>query len=123
MKILIVDDDKVMLSVVSKRLKDKGYDVIATNNGVEVLRIITEAQIDLIISDVMMPLISGFTLITMLKNFYFNNIPVILMSACSQEDKLLDSHGVVSGSFFPKPIDFDKLFDRIDEFAPKKQAV
>jgi len=114
MKILVIDDDKVMLSVVSKKLKSKGHEVFCTNNGIESFRIIYEEKIDLIISDVMMPCISGFTLITMLKSFYFSNVPVILMSACKQEHVILNSHGVQSDSFFPKPIDFNLLFERID---------
>lgn len=123
MKILIVDDDRIMLSLLSKKLKDKGYEVAATNNGVEILRILSQDKIDLIISDVMMPCLSGFTLITMLKRFYFNNIPIILISAANQENHLLDSHGIGSDSFFSKPIDFNKLFNRIEDFLPRKEAV
>lgn len=115
MKILVVDDDKVMLSVVSKKLKNKGYDVFSTDNGVESLRIISEEKIDLLISDVMMPCISGFTLITMLKNFYFMNIPVLLISAGQHENGILNSHGIQANSFFSKPIDFNRLFNRIEE--------
>jgi CheY-like chemotaxis protein len=115
MKILVVDDDKVMLAVLSKKLKSKGYEVFVTDNGVESLRIISEEKIDLVISDVMMPCISGFTLITMLKSFYFINIPVFLMSANDQEKVLLTSHGVDSPSFFSKPIDYPRLFERIDQ--------
>jgi DNA-binding response OmpR family regulator len=115
MKILVVDDDKLMLSVVSKRLKNKGYNVFSTDNGVESLRIISEEKIDLVISDVMMPCLSGFTLITMLKNFYFLNIPVLLISAGKQENKILNSHGIQEDSFFSKPIDFNRLYNRIEE--------
>jgi len=122
MKILVVDDDKLMLSVVSKKLKDKGYDVIGTNNGVESLRIISQEKIDLVISDVMMPCLSGFTLITMLKSFYFINIPVLLMSACVQEKGILNSHGIAADSFFSKPVDFTRLFERIDACAHPQVA-
>jgi DNA-binding response OmpR family regulator len=122
MKILVVDDDKVMLSVVSKKLKAKGYEVIGTNNGVESLRIISQEKIDLVLSDVMMPCLSGFTLITMLKSFYFINIPVLLMSACNQEKGILNSHGIETDSFFSKPIDFNRLFERIDECAQSAQV-
>ncbi len=115
MKILVVDDDKVMLAVLTKKLTGKGYEVFSTNNGVESLRIISEQKIDLVISDVMMPCISGFTLITMLKSFYFINIPVLLMSANDQEKVILNSHGVDSPSFFSKPIDYTRLFERIDQ--------
>jgi CheY-like chemotaxis protein len=122
MKILVVDDDKIMLSVVSKKLKTKGYEVVCTNNGVESLRIIAEEKIDLVLSDVMMPCLSGFTLITMLKSFYFINIPVLLMSACHQEKVMLNSHGIEDQSFFSKPLDFTKLFERIDECFHKSQV-
>lgn len=123
MKILVVDDDKVMLSVLSKKLKDKGYSVSTTDNGVESLRIISEQKIDLVISDVMMPCISGFTLITMLKSFYFINIPVILMSAMEQEKMILNSHGVEAQSFFSKPLDYDKLYERIEKCTVGKTKV
>jgi two-component system, NtrC family, response regulator GlrR len=117
MKILVVDDDKVMLSVLAKKLKGQGYEVFTTGNGVESLRIISEEKIDLVISDVMMPCISGFTLITMLKSFYFINIPVLLMSANDQEKILLNSHGVDESGFFTKPIDYPRLFERISQCA------
>lgn len=116
MKILVIDDDKVMLSVLSKKLKDKGYEILATHNCVESLHIISEQKIDLVISDIMMPCVSGYTLITMIKNFYFMNIPVILISACEQDTMMLASHGVQPDNFFPKPIDFNHLFERIEEY-------
>lgn len=122
MKILVVDDDKIMLAVLSKKLKSKGYEVFVTDNGVESLRIISEEKIDLVISDVMMPCISGFTLITMLKSFYFINIPVLLMSGADQESVLLNSHGIGAPSFFSKPIDYTRLFERIDECTQTRVA-
>jgi CheY-like chemotaxis protein len=123
MKILVVDDDKVMLALLSKKLKDKGYEVSVTSNGVESLRIISEEKIDLVISDVMMPCISGFTLITMLKSFYFLNIPVILMSSNKQEKMLLNSHGIDESGFFAKPIEYPRLFERIEQYSHSNPQV
>jgi DNA-binding response OmpR family regulator len=123
MKILVVDDDKEMLSEVSEKLKKNGYDVFVTNNSVQSFHIISEKKIDLIISDVRMPCLSGFTLITMLKSFYFINIPVILISSCEQEPEILNSYGIDSGSFFPKPIDFIRLFERIDACSSREMQL
>jgi DNA-binding response OmpR family regulator len=120
MKILVVDDDEEMLAEVSAKLNDKGYDVFVTDNGVESFRIISEEKIDLVISDVRMPCLSGFTLITMLKSFYFSKIPVILISSCKQEPLILNSHGIEDASFFSKPIDFAGLFKRIEECTQAK---
>lgn len=123
MKILVVDDDREMLSEVSVKLKSKGYDVFATDNAVESFRIISENKMDLVISDVRMPCLSGFTLITMLKEFYFINIPVILISSREQEPLLLHSYGIEAASFFPKPIDFTGLFNRIEEYSREKMQL
>jgi DNA-binding NtrC family response regulator len=120
MKILVVDDDKEMLSEVSTNLKAKGYDVYVTDNVVESFHIISEKKIDLVISDVRMPCLSGFTLITMLKKFYFSNIPVLLISSSKQEPLILDSHGIEAASFFSKPIDFSRLFQRIEDCTQNK---
>jgi DNA-binding NtrC family response regulator len=120
MKILVVDDDKEMLSAISTKLKGKGYDVYVTGNVVESFHIIAEKKIDLLISDVRMPCLSGFTLITMLKKFYFSNIPVLLISSSEQEPVIMDSHGIEAASFFSKPIDFTRLFQRIEDCAKSK---
>lgn len=123
MKILVVDDDKEMLSELSEKLSGKGYDVFITDNGVESFHIISEEKIDMVISAVRMPCLSGFTLITMLKSFYFINIPVILISSSKQEPLILDLYGIDEASFFSKPIDFISLFKRIEKFSPTRMQL
>lgn len=123
MKILVVDNDTVTLAVISKKLKDIGYKVFVIDNAIESFRIISEEKIDLVISDIMMPCLSGFTLITMLKRFYFSSIPVILMSSCDHESVLLDAHGINADSFFKKPLDFARLFKRMEELSPGKMQL
>lgn len=120
MRILVVDDDKVMLSALSEKLKGKGYDVFTTDNGVESFQIISDKKIDLVISDIKMPCLSGFTIITMLKNFYFINIPVILISDSKHEEAMLNAHGIEAHSFFSKPINFKRLFKRIENYGKNK---
>ncbi|HLC83678.1 MAG TPA: response regulator, partial [Bacteroidia bacterium] len=71
MKILVVDDDRLMLQAISYKLKDSGYEVVLAEDGYEALNIIDKIKIDLIISDVMMPNISGLGLLSLLKQFYF----------------------------------------------------
>lgn len=117
MKILVVDDEKMTLTALSKKLRDKGYRVSVATNSVEALRAINEQKIDLIISDILMPLISGFTLLSMLKNFYFIRVPVILISSYNQENVLLKSHSLGATDFVSKPIDYDELFYKIEKYS------
>ena len=109
MKILIVDDDRLMLEVVSHYLAAEGYDTLVAEDGFQALDIIQKEKIDLIISDIMMPNISGLALLNLLKEFYFNNIPIILISSLNKKDFVQRSLGLGAIDFITKPIDFKNL--------------
>lgn len=115
MKILIVDDEEMTVVALSKKLKEKNYEVLTSFDGVEALKIITEENIDLVISDIMMPCISGFTLLNMLKNFYFNKTPLILMSNYGEKSFADKSYDLGAHTFIKKPIDYEDLFRKIEE--------
>jgi DNA-binding response OmpR family regulator len=109
MKILIVDDDKLMLEVLSHYLEAEGYGILVAEDGFQALEIIQKEKIDLIISDIMMPNISGLGLLNLLKQFYFNNIPIILISSLDKKDFILRTLGLGAIDFITKPIDFKNL--------------
>ena len=109
MKILVVDDDKLILEAVSFNLKNEGYDVVNAEDGFQVLDIIEKEKIDLIISDVMMPNISGLGLLNLLKQFYFNKIPVIIISSLDKTEIIIQTLGMGAVDFIAKPIDYKKL--------------
>jgi DNA-binding response OmpR family regulator len=116
MKILVVDDDQMMLTVLSKKLKEKKHEVSATIDAVEALKILSDEKIDLAIVDVMMPCISGITFLMMLKNFYYSKVPCILISSYDQENIISLAHRMGASYFFSKPVDYDELFLKIEEF-------
>ncbi|HTB31514.1 MAG TPA: response regulator [Bacteroidia bacterium] len=118
MSILIVDDEEMTLVALAKMLQEKDYKVISTLDGVEALKIVADKKIDLIISDIMMPCISGFTLLTMLKNFYFSKIPMILMSSYNEKSFIDKSHSLGAYTFIAKPINYEELFIKINELVP-----
>ncbi|MGP8215503.1 MAG: response regulator [Bacteroidia bacterium] len=116
MKILVVDDDEMMLKAISKKLEEMKYEVTTTIDAVEALTILSDEKIDLIISDILMPCISGFTFLTMLKNFYFSKVPLILISSYDQENIILRARDLGANYFIAKPIDYDQLILKIEEF-------
>ena len=116
MKILVVDDDQMMLTVISKKLQEKKYEVSTTTDAVEALKIVSDEKIDLIISDVIMPCISGLTFVSMLKNFYFSKVPLILISSYIHKNLILKAQSMGASYFIAKPIDYDHLFLKIREF-------
>jgi DNA-binding response OmpR family regulator len=119
MKILIVDDDKLMLETISHNLKTIGYETMLAQNGFEALAIILKEKIDLIISDIMMPNISGLELVNLLKQFYYNNIPIILISSLDQREVILCSLGLNISDFISKPIDFKELHVMVKKYTKK----
>ncbi len=109
MRILIVDDSKVMLKTIDHTLRHNGYDTLVANDGFEAIEIIEKEKIDLVISDIMMPNISGPTLLNLLKQFYFNSVPVIFMSTLNQGGAILNSLDLGKIDFIAKPINLKKL--------------
>ena len=86
-KILLVDDDRDILSVYEEVLKDEGYEVVSAVNGEEGLEKITSTPFDLVLLDIMLPKIDGMTLLEQLKNSPTNAAsPVIMLTNFGQDD-------------------------------------
>ena len=88
-KLLIVDDDELMVNMYTGKFKDDGYDVAVAFDGKEGLKKTEEYKPDLILLDIMMPTMDGLTTLSKLKeNKETNKIPVILLTnvGASRED-------------------------------------
>ena len=84
-KILLVEDDTALASVYRSRLELEGFDVCEANNGEDALSLAVSEHPDLILLDVMMPKISGFDVLDIVRNTpETTNIRVIMLTALSQ---------------------------------------
>ena len=84
-KILLVEDDTALASVYRSRLELEGFDVCEANNGEDALSLAVSVHPDLVLLDVMMPKISGFDVLDILRNTpETTNIRVIMLTALSQ---------------------------------------
>ena len=111
MKILVVDDDKEIVDSISIFLKGEGYDVLKAYNGLEALDVIAENDVHLMILDIMMPKLDGIK--TLMKLRESRNIPVIALSAKSEDnDKIL---GLTAGAddYVTKPFNPSELMARV----------
>lgn len=87
-KILLVEDDKSLREIYGVRLMAEGYEIVSAGDGEEALATAIKERPDLIISDVMMPKISGFDMLDILRGTEeTRNIKVIMMTALSSEDQ------------------------------------
>ncbi len=115
--ILAVDDDPFILKVVEKFLALKGYKVVAMTDPEQAYFWAEKNKPDLVISDVAMPGVDGFTLIRNLKaNKATSHIPLVMLTA---SDKVADvEKGYESGAkaYLLKPIDWDRAWPKLQAF-------
>ena len=87
-KIMLVEDDKSLREIYSIRLVAEGYDVVSAGDGEEALAIAVQEKPDLVLSDVMMPKISGFDMLDILRSTpETKDIKVIMMTALSSDEQ------------------------------------
>jgi len=111
LKLLVVDDSQDTTVVLKRVLQQEGYDVEIAQNGAEGLRLAFDFRPDLILLDVMMPGMDGWTMLNRLREF--TDVPVIMLTAVGGEDSLI--HGLDSGAddYLTKPFSMQELKARI----------
>lgn len=120
MKILIAEDDKLILSTIEFRLKKEGYEVIKALDGREALEKIEKYRPDMVISDIMMPYVSGLELVGIIREKYKDEIAIIVLTSMGQEDVVLEAFELGADDFIPKPFSPNELSLRIKRFLIKK---
>lgn len=116
MKILIAEDDLLMLKTLELRLKKDGHEILIANDGREALEMIKEFSPDLVISDIMMPYFSGLEIIGTLRQDLDNYIPIIILSGMGQEDVVLEAFQLGADDFITKPFSPNELSIRVKRF-------
>ena len=94
MKILVVDDEMLLVKGIRFNLQNEGYEVITGSNGLEAVQQVQEQKPDLVVLDVMMPEMDGLTACSKIREF--SDVPIIMLTAKTDDmDKLLGfDHGV-----------------------------
>lgn len=114
-RILIADDDPVILRLIQVNLELEGYEVLTANNGQEAVDIATAELPDLVILDIMMPRLDGYQACQKLKEeATTTNLPVIFLSAKAQQGDIEKgkSFGVVD--YLTKPFDPSELLEVVE---------
>ena len=113
-KILIVDDDPVLIKLLHSILTTKGYEVITTDQAADGLQFAINAHPDLIILDVMMPIINGFNFCRLLKNQEGKrHIPIVILTARNEMEDVEIGMEMGAEAYLTKPVNTDELFRTI----------
>ena len=107
--ILLVDDDKLVLMTLKRLLAREGYNVITARSGEGALRRIKEANFDLIVSDIKMPLMNGVETVKKIREYLMQNnripIPEIFITAYAKEDIFKEALALNAAGYIEKPFD------------------
>ena len=111
MKILVVDDEVLLVKGIRFNLQNEGYDVITGSDGLDAVQAVREQAPDLVVLDVMMPNMDGLTACSKIREF--SNVPIILLTAKADDiDKLIGfDHG--ADDYLTKPFNILELKARI----------
>jgi DNA-binding response OmpR family regulator len=110
-KILCIEDDRETASLIAEELADRGYDVKLAYDGREGFAAILTTMPDLVLSDISMPVMSGFELLERLTALAprFRNMPFVFLTALTDRDTELKGRQLGADDYVTKPIDFDLL--------------
>lgn len=110
-KVLVVDDDPTLLSMVEEHIRKAGHEVRSTTDGSYAIRLTDEWKPDLILLDIMMPGMDGITVARRIREF--SSIPIIILSAKGEEDDILQGFEAGVDDYIVKPFSAEELLARV----------
>jgi len=111
-KILVVEDEDKIMNVIKSFLESKGFIVIPAQNGKKALELFNEENIDLMILDLMLPLLSGDEVCKIIRKK--SNVPIIMLTAKSDEENMLKGLKIGADDYITKPFSLKTLLARME---------
>ncbi len=110
-RIMVVDDEQTILSLLKQTLEPEGYEVVVAADGRSALALLEERKPDLVLLDIMMPGLNGFQTLERIRQR--SNIPVIMLTAKCEVTTVRDTLGLGADDYVRKPFHTRELLARI----------
>jgi len=121
-KILLVEDEENLREILRYQLENAGYQVYTATDGVEALNLARKHKIDLIILDLMLPKLDGFTVCRLLKfSEQYKKIPLIMITARTNPEDKERGLGMGADFYLTKPLNKEELLEKIAELLKPKE--
>jgi len=122
-RLLIVDDINDNRAILTRRFQRRGFEVVETDNGVTAIELINQETFDLVLLDVMMPGIDGIeTLKRIRSQRSASALPVIMVTAKSESNNIVDALELGANDYVTKPVDFAVALARVNTQISRKRA-
>jgi CheY-like chemotaxis protein len=117
--VLLAEDDRALRRLLEVVLERAGYRVFSASDGIEAMKLVLSTSIDIVVTDAMMPNLSGHEFCRFLRNSpSLSHLPIILLSALERKDNAGPEQADV---FLAKPVSGEKLIECIEELLGRKQ--
>lgn len=111
--ILICEDDKLIGRIIERKMLDGNHKVKLVENGAIAIQELKGQLFQLVISDVMMPVNSGLDVINYLRNEMNSNVPILIISALSENDNIQEALKLGASDYVSKPFSVNILEDKV----------
>ena len=119
-KIMVVDDSKVIREMVQAALAGEGHDIITAEDGTDALELARDITVDLVLSDINMPQMSGISLVSKLRRLpHYEETPIIMLTTESSDFKKNKAKSMGASAWLQKPIDPDRLVKAVNTMLAK----
>lgn len=112
-KIVLAEDNSVLSLLLKFRLEKEGYKLLIAKDGKEALVLIEQFDPELILTDIMMPFVSGLEVISHVRNKLNSQTPIIVFSSAGQEEIVLKAFDLGATDFMSKPFSPHELVIRV----------
>jgi CheY-like chemotaxis protein len=117
--VLLAEDDRALRRFLEVVLERAGYQVFSASDGLEAMKLVLSASIDVVVTDAIMPNLSGHEFCRFLRNSpTLSHLPIILLSALERKDT---NAAEQADAFLTKPVSGEKLLESIEELLGRKQ--
>lgn len=122
MKIIVVEDEPILLSVISLILRREGFEVIECTNGFQAMKDIVLHNPDMVITDIMMPGESGFKVIAFIRERLKWRTPIIVISCLENETNILKGFDFGVDEYITKPFSLPEMVIRVNKLFKCKKG-
>lgn len=116
-KVLVVDDESFIINLLTNGLVEEGFEVVTASNGFEAILAVEEQQPDIVITDIMMPRLTGLDFLKALKNNPATaKVPVLLISAMDQANIVQQGLEMGAVDYITKPFKISEIVGKLRHY-------